>query len=75
MAWLRIPVATTIISALLFLDTAGSALTSGQQCFAALYSSSGTLLSVTADQSTAWVSTGLRTMALATAAGAGNRAG
>jgi len=44
--------------------TAGNTLTSGQ-CFASLFSPAKALLGSTADQSTPWVSTGIKTMAIA----------
>ena len=44
--------------------TVGNTLTAGQ-CFAALYTGAGALVGVTADQAAAWVSTGVKTMALA----------
>ena len=47
----------------LYVTTASATLTSGQN-FAAIYNSSKNLLGTTADQSTAWVSTGLKTMAI-----------
>lgn len=47
-----------------YVTTAGSGLTSGQ-CFGALYDASGNLLGSTADQSVAWASGGLKSMALA----------
>lgn len=58
-----IPGALTVTSAVLHVITAGSGLTSGQ-CFAAIYQN-GSLVGVSADQSTAWASTGTKTMALA----------
>lgn len=61
---LHLPVAATVTNVCLFVTAVGVALTSGQ-CFAALYSAAGGLLGTTADQSAAWVSTGLKTMALA----------
>lgn len=60
---LHLPVAATITNVCLWVSTGGSGLTSGQ-CFAGLYTTSGNLLSATADQSTAWTSTGLKSMAL-----------
>jgi hypothetical protein len=45
---------------------AGATLTTNQ-CFAGLYTSAGVLLSSTADQSVAWATGGLKTMALAVA--------
>lgn len=58
--------ATTITNVITHVAVAGATLTSGQ-CFAGLFNSSGTLLSATADQSTAWQSVGLKTMALTSA--------
>ncbi|MFF7949136.1 polysaccharide deacetylase family protein [Streptomyces griseorubiginosus] len=66
LARVHVPVATTITNIVLFVQTAGATLTSGQN-FAGLYTSGGTLLSATADQSTAWTSTGTKTMALSAA--------
>lgn len=63
---LHVPVATTITNVVLFADTAGATLTSGQN-FAALYTSAGSLLAATADQTTAWGTSGLKTMALTAA--------
>lgn len=57
--------AATISNLYAQVNTAGGTLTSGQN-FAGLYSASGTLLSATADQTTAWGSTGMKTMALTT---------
>jgi hypothetical protein len=59
----RLP-AASVTNVVTFIQTAGSGLTAGQ-CFGALYSASGTLIGQTADQSTAWASTGVKTMALA----------
>ena len=56
----------TVTNVINCVGVAGSGLTSGQN-FAALYNSAGTLLSQTADQTTAWASTGIKTMALAAA--------
>lgn len=56
----------TITNVINCVGVAGSGLTSGQN-FAALYNSAGTLLSQTADQTTAWASTGIKTMALGAA--------
>jgi hypothetical protein len=63
---IKIPVHTAapIASILVEVVTAGSGLTAGQN-FAGLYSPSGTLIAKTADQGSAWTSTGLRRMALA----------
>lgn len=57
-----IPVATTISNLYLYVTTAGATLTAGQ-CVAGVYQN-GALLASTADQSTSWNSTGLKTMAL-----------
>jgi Polysaccharide deacetylase len=62
-ARVHVPVAVTVTNVLLYVSTAGSGLTSGQN-LAGLYNSSGTLLSGTADQTSAWASTGLKTIAL-----------
>ncbi len=48
----------------LYVTAAGVSLTTGQ-CFAALYDAVGVKLATTADQATAWQSTGPKTMALA----------
>jgi hypothetical protein len=48
------------------LTVAGGTLTAGR-CFAALFTDAGTLLSSTADQATAWTSTGVKDMALSVA--------
>jgi hypothetical protein len=48
-----------------YVVTAGSSLTSGQN-FAALYDSSKNLVGITADQATAWGTTGEKVMALTT---------
>lgn len=58
---IRVPVVVSNI--LLYITGIGVTLTSGQ-CKAALYDPSGTLLQTTADQSTSWNSTGLKTMAI-----------
>lgn len=63
---LAIPFSVTVNSLALYVTTAGSGLTSGQ-CFAGLYSSAGTLLAATADQSTAWNTTGAKIMTLTSA--------
>lgn len=59
----RVPAASAT-SIVTFLTAAGSGLTAGQ-CFAALYTAAGALIAQTADQSTAWATTGLKTMTLA----------
>lgn len=63
---MHVPVATTITNVILSVSTAGSGLTASQ-CFAALYSGAGSLLSATADQSGVWNSTGVKVMALSVA--------
>lgn len=55
----------TITNIIMDVTVAGATLTSGQ-CLAGLFDSTGHLLSATADQHTAWQSTGLKTMALTT---------
>ena len=57
--------AITVNNINMFITAAGTGLVSGQ-CFAALYDSSKNLLATTADQSTSWNSTGIKTMALLT---------
>lgn len=57
---------TTITNVILSIAAAPTGLTTGQN-FAGLYSATGTLLSATADQTTAWGTTGLKTMALTAA--------
>lgn len=55
---------STVVSNLLVgVITAGATLTSGQN-FVGLYNSSGTLLATSADQTTAWATTGLKTAAI-----------
>lgn len=60
---LRTDIAITITNLYAFVGSAGSVLTAGQ-CFAALYDGSKNLLAATADQSSVWNTTGLKTMAL-----------
>lgn len=62
---IRIVHPMTVTNLHININTAGSGLTTGQ-CFAALYQNNS-LLAATADQSTAWASTGLKTMALTSA--------
>jgi hypothetical protein len=64
MVKLPIRIDTTITNIIVGITTAGSGLTAGQN-WAGLYNSAGTLLSQTADQSTAWTTTGRKDMALA----------
>lgn len=56
---------TTVITNVIAGLIAGSGLTAGSN-FAGLYNSAGTLLSATADQTTAWGTTGVKVMPLAT---------
>ena len=60
----KLPFAALVTNVLTYAQAGGSVLTAGQ-CFAALYSSAGARIGVTADQASAWASTGLKTMALA----------
>ncbi|MFG3154219.1 hypothetical protein ACGF7W_19495 [Streptomyces sp. NPDC048219] len=55
--------ATVVSNILVGVVTAGATLTAGQNVVG-LYNSSGTLLATSADQSTAWTSTGLKTAAI-----------
>ncbi len=57
---LQIRTGRTLGNVWLAVSTAGVALTAGQN-LAGLYSSTGALVAVTADQSTAWASTGVKT--------------
>lgn len=58
------PVARNVTNIVTYLSAAGSSLTSGQ-CFASLFrADTGALLGTTADQTTAWGTTGLKTMAI-----------
>lgn len=57
------PLITNILATV---TVAGGTLTSGRN-FAALYTDAGALLAATADQTTAWGSTGVKTMALSAA--------
>lgn len=61
---IKLAEARTVTNVLIHLTAAGATLTAGQN-FGALFSSAGALLSQTADQATAWQSTGVKTMALA----------
>lgn len=65
---IRTSVPRTISSVLIYIATAGAGLTAGQ-CFAGLYKADGTLIATTADQATAWQSTGTKTMALTAVSG------
>jgi parallel beta-helix repeat protein len=64
----HVPVAATVRNILAAITNAGSGLRSGQ-CFAGLWSASGgARVGATADQSTGWATTGVKTMALTAAA-------
>ena len=62
---IKIPAACTITNVVLFCAVQGKGLTSGQN-FAGLYQG-GNLLAATADQTTAWGTSGIKTMALSSA--------
>jgi hypothetical protein len=64
LARVHLPTAQSITNVLLYVFTNGTGLTANQ-CYAALYTSAGAKVDITADQSTPWASTGLKTMALA----------
>ena len=61
----RVPIraSRSITNIVLSIGTAGATLTAGS-CWAGLYDSSGNRLGQTADQATAWTSTGTKTMAI-----------
>lgn len=61
---LHLRTAASVTNILMHVQTAGITLTAGQS-FAALYTAAGVKVAVTADQAAAWVSTGVKTMALA----------
>lgn len=63
LARMTLPEARTVTNLITSVVTAGASLTSGQN-FGALYTSSGTRIAITADQSTAWTGSGAKTMAL-----------
>ncbi len=65
LARIKLPSAATITNIHILVTTAGATLTSGQN-FAALWTDAGVRLAQTTDQTTAWQSTGYKTMALAT---------
>jgi hypothetical protein len=60
---LAMPRSLSVTNILASIGTGGSTLTAGQN-FAAIYDDSGNRLGVTADQATAWQSTGVKTMAI-----------
>lgn len=59
---LKLGAAASITNVVLYVQTGGATLTAGQ-CFAAIYQG-GTLIGVTADQATAWQSSGSKVMPL-----------
>ncbi len=59
----HLPVQSSVTNVIIYLTSAGVGLTSGQN-FAGLYTSAGNLIASTADQTTGWGTTGLKTMAL-----------
>ncbi len=64
LARMHLATASTVTNVILHVLTAGTGLTSGQ-CFAGLWTAAGAKIDVTADQSTAWASTGNKIMPLA----------
>jgi hypothetical protein len=68
LAQLKAPHTITIANLLIAVTTQGATLTSGQS-LAGIYDSDGALWVQTADQSTAWTSTGVKVMALSAQAG------
>ena len=58
-----LPLTYTITNVIAFVSTAGAGLVAGQN-FAGVYDSAGTRVGVTADQTAAWATTGLKSMAL-----------
>ncbi|MFE2712227.1 beta strand repeat-containing protein [Streptomyces mirabilis] len=62
---IMVPYTITFTNLLYYVGTGGSALTAGQS-LVGLYSSAGTLLSGSADQSSSWTSVGAKTIALTT---------
>ena len=59
-----LPVGASVTNIILAVTVAGNTLTAGQ-CFASLYTGAGVLIGTSADQAASWVSTGLKTIALA----------
>jgi hypothetical protein len=68
LAKIWIPEAVVVASLVIHVVSSGATLTAGQ-CFAGLYDSSGALIAKTADQSSAWLTTGVKVMALTAEAG------
>jgi hypothetical protein len=56
---MKLPISGSLTKVLLYVNTAGATIAN---CFAGLYDSSGNRVALTADQSGAWVSTGLKTI-------------
>lgn len=64
MARIKLPEDSTVTNVIACVTTGGSSLTAGQN-FGALYTSTGTRVAITADQSASWTGAGAKTMALA----------
>lgn len=64
LARIKLPEDSTVTNLITSVTTGGSTLTAGQN-FGALYTSAGTLVAITADQSASWTGAGAKTMALA----------
>jgi hypothetical protein len=63
---IHVPAACLVTNIVGWISTAGATLTTNQ-CWAVLYTAAGAKLSQTADQAAAWVSTGVKVMALGAA--------
>lgn len=64
MARIKLPEDSTVTNLITSVTTGGASLTASQN-FGALYTSTGTLVAITADQSASWTGAGAKTMALA----------
>jgi hypothetical protein len=64
LARIKLPEDRTVTNLITSVTTGGSTLTAGQN-FGALYTSTGTQVAITADQSASWTGAGAKTMALA----------
>lgn len=64
LARMKLPEDSTVTNLITSVTTGGATLTSGQN-FGALYTSTGTRIAITADQSASWTGSGAKTMALA----------
>lgn len=64
LARIKLPEDSNVTNLIATVTTIGSGLTANQN-FGALYTSTGTLVAITADQSVAWTGAGAKTMALA----------